>query len=164
MALFLVPLSPLQLTLGGMGSLFDCPSSWPNDEQERDSRNGRQWLFAVRDYLKFRAGLAWRRSSDRFNPNRLWYMNGLRCIQDVLYAPAESIQLVLPPLARVDCCSEFERGLASLGRSVLVERLMIASPLFTSRRLLSHLSNLKLARMLARALEAQAAEQKRRRA
>jgi hypothetical protein len=159
MALLL--LVPMQLMLAGMGSLLGCPSSWPNDERERDLRNGRQWLFSIRAYCKFRAGLAWRRSSDRFNPNRLWYMNGIRCVQDVLYAPDKSPQLVLPCIDGVNCSTEFERGLAAQSRPILVNRLMAASPLFTDRRLLSHLPKMKLARMLARAIETAQPERRR---
>jgi hypothetical protein len=134
----------MQLILAGMGSLFDCPSSWPSDERERELRNGRQWLFAIRSYCKF--------------------MNGVRCVQDVLYAPVESLQLVLPALAPIDCFTEAERRLAVLSRSVLVDRLMAASPLYTDRRLLSFLPKMKLARMLARALDEKAGQPERRRA
>lgn len=162
MALFLVPSIPIQLSMGFPG--FEFPVSWPTEEQERDRRSGPQWLKSISDYLKWRAGMAWRRSSDRSNPNRLWYLNGVRCVQDVMYAPAESLQLVLPCIDGVACISEFERGLAALGRSVLVDRLMAASPLFTDRRRLSFLPKMKLARMLARALEERDAEQERRRA
>ncbi len=160
MALLL--LVPMQLKLPGMGlARFDSASSFLSEDLERDLRNGRQWLASIQSYCKFRAGLAWRRASDRFNPNRLWYMNGLRCVQDVLYAPVESLQLVLPTLDRVDCLTGFERELAAMDRSILVTRLMAASSFFTDRRLLSHLPKMKLARMLARAEESAQTERRR---
>lgn len=161
MALFLVPRFPVQLILAGMGSLFDCPSSWPSDERERDLRTGRQWLLAIQSYCKFRAGLAWRRSHDRFNPNRVWYTNGIRCVQDVISAPEPERQPFLPTLDCTPCFTDYERELGALSRGVLVDRLMASSSLFTDRRLLSYLPKMKLARMLARAEESVPAERRR---
>ena len=42
-------------------------------DEERDRRTPGQWLRAVRAYLDFMTGDAWRRTSDRFNPERVWY-------------------------------------------------------------------------------------------
>lgn len=144
-----------------MGSLFDCPSSWPSDEQERELRTGPQWLRQIRKYCEYRAGLAWRFSADRFSPNRIWYMNGIRCVQDVLHAPEPELQPFLPTLDCAPCFTEHERELGALGRGILVDRLMAVSSLFTDRRRLSFLPKMKLARMLARAEESAPAERRR---
>lgn len=42
---------------------------------ERDGRTGREWINAIRDYLRFRSGDAWRRLSDpvhRIGHRREW--------------------------------------------------------------------------------------------
>lgn len=165
MALFLVP---LQLAFFGMGSvnLSGPPLDFHRVQWEKDNRSGTQWLKSVLAYCEFRAGAPWRRLSEpsqRWNAERLWYLNGVRAVNDVLHAPERATQLALPSLSPCTTISKHTAGLAALDRGTLVSRLMEASPLFSNRRLLSRLSKLKLARMVERA-EAEMLELERRRA
>ena len=57
---------------------------------DRDERSGSQWLRAISAYLEYRTGDAWRRLSDpsqRWDPERLWYLNGIRAIHSIGCGP-----------------------------------------------------------------------------
>lgn len=60
-------------------------------QDERDSRDGKQWLLAVRGYLRWRAGDDWRKirtAKDRWNPDRWQYLEAANLITDILYTKA----------------------------------------------------------------------------
>lgn len=48
-----------------------------------DGRTGTQWLKSVEAYLEWRTGSAWRPLTDRWNPDRWYYLDGLRFLHDV---------------------------------------------------------------------------------
>jgi hypothetical protein len=57
------------------------------ENDERDKRTGLQWLKAILAYLEFGTGDGWRRLTDRgqrWHPDRLWYLNGIATIHDVM--------------------------------------------------------------------------------
>ena len=140
---------PLQLDLFPYSSLIQPAASPSLGDEERDRRSPGQWLRAVRAYLEFRAGDAWRRSGDRNSPERLYYLDGLRLLNglgtDSQFGPAS---VSLTPRSAEDVPIA---ALASRPRGELVANLMRADPALTDRKLLSHLQNSKLARMLIRA-------------
>jgi hypothetical protein len=83
-----LPLFPIR-TLSHRHLFCPCsPADYgPVYENERDKRSGQQWLKAVLGYLEFQTGDRWRRLTDpgqRWHPNRLWYLNGIGTIHDVM--------------------------------------------------------------------------------
>jgi hypothetical protein len=126
------------------------------DDDERDQRTGGQWLRSIAAYMDWRAGTSWRRSGDRFHPERLWYVNGIRCLNGLDLAP------VIPPAtaeASPNTIAITTTELLQIAifsarpRAELVEELMILNPALTDRHLLLHLQIPKLARMLLNARE-----------
>ena len=113
---------------------------------EVGGRTGDQWLRSVLAYLSFRAGESWRRSTDRFNPERREYLLAARLVLAVRNAPVKSNETALEVGRpnRVPVHSETD----SRGRAQLVDELMRANPALTSRKLLSGLTKAKLLRML----------------
>lgn len=47
-----------------------------------DGRSGYQWYQSIEAYLLWRAGSSWRPISDRYNPERWYYLDGLRLLHD----------------------------------------------------------------------------------
>ncbi len=91
-----------------------------NSDEERDKRSSSQWLKAILGYLEFGTGDRWRRLSDhrqRWHPNRLWYLNGIGTIQDLLWGralsqtsstakkPPQPVRRVTPARRREDRCA-----------------------------------------------------------
>jgi len=117
-------------------------------DSERDGRTGRQWLLAVRSYLEFCCGDAWRRPSDpshRHSPERWWYLNGIRTLNGVQSASqVPCIHIVHRP----DPADPRAIALAARSRAWLVDELLRCNPLLTDRKLLSGLQRGKLAMML----------------
>ena len=70
------------------------------NDHERDARSGLQWINAVKAYLEFREGVAWRRkTSERNSPQRLEYLAAIRLLNGVgapqfTHAP---MSLPIPP-------------------------------------------------------------------
>jgi hypothetical protein len=130
-------------------------------DRERDRRSGGQWLRAVKAYLEFGAGSAWRRLSDpdqRNSPERDWYLGGIRTLNGIP-ARGDSAQdvparvgakpAVAPrvPSSRVSG-SPVARLMATRSRGWIVDELLRVNPLLTDRKLLLRLSHAKLAGML----------------
>lgn len=124
-------------------------------DRERDRRTGGQWLRAVKAYLEFGAGSAWRRLSDpeqRNSPVRDWYLGGIRTmngipVRDPLPAragakAAKSKSVPGSPVARLT---------ASRSRGWIVDELLRVNPALSDKKLLLRLSHLKLAEMLVTA-------------
>lgn len=131
-------------------------------DTERDKRTGGQWLRAITSYCEFRAGDAWRRLSDpnqRNAPERLWYLGGIRTLNGIkVSAPLEP----RPQLVADSSASDREADrLASRSRTSLVDELMLLDTSLSDRRLLSHFTCLKLARMVVSARAARATEERR---
>ncbi len=131
------------------------------DDFERDQRTGGQWLRAIESYLRFRSGDSWRRLSDpaqRFSPDRLWYIDGIRTLNGFNRAPDRAVESLTAFTPAPIPADPRLSTLAGEPRLVLVTRLMAADPSLTDKKLLLHLSRPKLARMLCRALDARPAE------
>jgi hypothetical protein len=117
-----------------------------DDDSERDRRSGSQWLRSIKGYLEWRAGLAWRRGEDRNSPERWQYLDALRLLNGI-GRPVPAV----PPICVMTPKTVQDIRLASLASwpvARLVDQLMQLSPTLTDRRILTHLSRLKLARML----------------
>jgi hypothetical protein len=153
---------------------------WKMSDRERDRRTGGQWLRAVKAYLEFGAGSAWRRLSDpeqRNSPVRDWYLGGIRTmngisVRDPLAQDGRGgvanlsagvcatrfagIRAAAPP--RVPSSpvrsSPVARLTASRNRGWIVEELLRVNPALTDKKLLLRLSHLKLAEMLVTARRA----------
>ena len=72
-------------------------------DRERDRRTGGQWLRAVKAYLEFGAGSAWRRLSDpeqRDSPERNWYLGGIRTMNGIPAVPNPGPWTLNPALCR----------------------------------------------------------------
>ena len=130
-----------------------------------DRRSGAQWLRAIAAYLEYKTGDSWRRLSDRaqrWDPERLWYVDGVRFIRDFVADTSGHITLASgpPPLPQSLEKKTDELRAAKLSlmhRAELVPLLMEANPELTDRKLLMHLSRHKLALMLIKARDANAA-------
>lgn len=114
------------------------------DDPERDRRTGPQWLRSTLAYLEFRAGSSWRR--DRWQPERLYYLDGIRAIHSLLIATSP-----LPFLCELNPDELRAERLCVYGRAELVRRLLLIRADLTDRRLLSRFGRLKLARMIVAA-------------
>ena len=126
-------------------------------DEERDRRDAGQWDKAIRARLEVGTGNAWRRMSDpdqRNSPERLWYVNGIRTMNGI---GAEKPRPV--SLSKLDKLTNDLRidKLSRLPRAELVGRLILANPTLTDRKLISHFTLVKLARMLIAARDANAA-------
>lgn len=138
-------------------------SRWKMSDRERDCRTGGQWLRAVKAYLEFGAGTAWRRLSDpeqRNSPERNWYMGGIRTMNGIparvdlvqdgrdgaanLPAGAGSKAAAAPRAPS----SSVARLMASRSRGWIVDELLRVNPVLTDKKLLLRLSHLKLSDML----------------
>ena len=138
-------------------------ASSSNDSQ-KEKRDRSQWLRAITAYLNFQSGDAWRRLSDpgqRWDPDRLWYQNGLYCLTNFLADTTGSIALVTPSPKTPRTIEEQTDDLRALKlqalpRASLVALLIRADLKLTDRKILMHLSRSKLARMLVAAQNANA--------
>ncbi len=142
-----------------MPSLSILPLDLKRAEWEKDNRCGLAWLKSILAYCEFRAGASWRRLSDpaqRWSADRMWYLNGVRAVNDLIHAPERKDNSALPLFSPLHTTDD---GLAALDRSALVARLMATSPLFSDERLLSRLPRRKLACLVARA-ESQRGEER----
>lgn len=125
---------------------------------ERDSRTGRQWLQSALDYCLWRAGEGWRRLSsraERESAERWHYLNAARLISTILASGAANSQRgprvvapTLPPLFPEHVPDKTETKLAQMPRAELVSALLEIDATLTDRRILSHFTRAKLARML----------------
>jgi hypothetical protein len=115
-------------------------------DAERESRTGLQWIKAIHAYLEFRCGDGWRRLSDpaqRYNPERDWYLNGIRTLNGIRSFPAPT-----PYIHIVPCPTPDELRIAALAeqpRAWLVDNLLNLNPALTDRKLLMGLHRRKLA-------------------
>jgi len=133
----------------------DSPCMEMSDE-ERDSRSCAQWRRSISDYLIQRAGLNWRRESDRNNPVRQYYLDGLRTMDGSLHL----VPATQRPRITKKTIQDIRLGsLASWPVARLVDELMRLDSHLTDRRILSHLSKLKLAQMLMDRRDARAASE-----
>jgi hypothetical protein len=132
------------------------PSLWKMSDRERDRRTGGQWLRAVKAYLEFGAGSAWRRLSDpeqRNSPVRDWYLGGIRTLNGIpargpLAQDGVEAKAAAPPRAS---SSPVARLMATRSRGWIVDELLRVNPALTDKKLLLRLSHLKLSGMLVTA-------------
>ncbi len=144
---------------------FALGNDSPN-EPLAERRTGSQWLRSIAAYLDYKTGDSWRRLSDpqhRWDPDRLWYLNGIQLVRSFLADTSGEIGIVLPPLtpARLQSLEEKTNDLraaklALLPRVELVDKLLRADASLSDRKLLMGLSRPKLARMLVAAQDANA--------
>jgi hypothetical protein len=69
------------------------------EDSERDQRTPLQWLKSILAYLEYQSGDSWRRLSDpahRWNPDRLWYVDGIRTIRTLMASPGSLPQTLSP--------------------------------------------------------------------
>jgi hypothetical protein len=124
-------------------------------DQERDARSGSQWLRSVQSYLEFMSGSTWRRYHDRQSDEYGWYLQGLRTLNGIsvaIWAPRAAQSIPQKTVEDIALAS-----LASNSRARLVDELLALNPSLTNQKILLHLGNLKLARMLTEARAAVAA-------
>jgi hypothetical protein len=126
------------------------------DDSERDRRSGRQWLKAVNAYLEYMTGDAWRRGSERNSPERWYYLDAIRWLNGIGREEALPFQRTISITPRTAQDIRIN-SLASWPLAKLVEELMRLNSKLTNRKLLSHFTKVKLARML---IEARAASRK----
>lgn len=130
-----------------------------------DRRSRSQWLRSIAAYLEYKTGDSWRRLSDpaqRWDPDRLWYLNGIDLMHTFLADTSGEILLALPSPRNSPCLVDLTdelraRSLARSSRAELVGWLMDVDPKLTDHKLLMGLSRLKLARMLIKQRDANAA-------
>jgi hypothetical protein len=121
--------------------------SVPLGGPEVDGRSGLQWLKSAIGYCEWRAGLDWRRSSQRNDPERWYYLDAVRLLNDLIQvAPKDAPQFALPSFDPAPTPAQLRYR--EMKRSALVTALMRENPRLTNRRILSHFSTEKLARML----------------
>jgi len=120
--------------------------SLPLGGPEVDGRSGLQWLKSAIAYCEWRAGLDWRRSSQRNDPERWYYLDAIRTMTDALYAIPKAPLFALPDFSPSPTPAELKYR--EWKRSALVTALMQEDPRLTSRRLLMHFTREKLAHML----------------
>jgi len=143
---------------------------WEMSDRERDRRTSGQWLRAVKAYLDFGSGSAWRRLSDpeqRNSPERDWYLGGIRTMNGIPARDhhAQSAKAAAAP--RVPS-SPVARLMATRSRGWIVDELLRVNPALTDKKLLLRLSHAKLSEMLVAARggvssDAQPARKKQRR-
>lgn len=165
---------PLQLTLPGLDRPGCVLLSCDFGDEERDLRDGRQWLESAISYCLWRSGDRWRklhRGGDRWSSSRWEYLEAVRLLCSLLYAPDKSAapavpQLVLPALdVSEPAYSPKELKLSEKPVRWLVDELQKADPRYTMRRSLLHMRRAKLARLLVRAwADSSKAQSERRRA
>jgi len=109
------------------------------------ARTPEQLLRSAEAYCVWRAGLSWRPTSDRFDPDRVAYLEAAGILRDVPFREVGP-QLTLPPLT-----APLEISLERRPRAQLVKELLRADRRLTDAKLLSHLPPKKLAKMLAAA-------------
>lgn len=123
-------------------------------QQHRANRTPDQIIRSVISYLEWRAGESWLNFSDRsqrFDQDRLDYLEALRVVQTARYSEPLKPFLPLPALPTSPSPSKQEQALAGRSRAWLVDELVRADGRLTDRRLLSHLGRPKLAHMLCEA-------------
>jgi hypothetical protein len=129
-------------------------------DSERDGRTGRQWLLAVRSYLEFCCGDAWRSHSDpsqKNSPERWWYLNGIRTLNGIQSAnQVPCIHIVHRPAP----ADPRINALAAHPRAELVDELLRVNPSLY-RKLLLRLSRAKHAVLLIDACDRASAEMER---
>jgi hypothetical protein len=124
-------------------AVFDAAAMGPARPAERTPG---QLLKSAEAYCVWRAGLSWRPSSDRWDLDRVAYLEAAGILRDVVFRETGP-QLALPSL--VVPPTPLEIRLAARPRACLIDDLLRADPSLTDRKLLSHLPRKKLARMLA---------------
>lgn len=117
------------------------------EDAERDRRTGYEWTAEIKSYLEFMLGKARRRNHNRWDPERLWYLAGLQTLEGLDHLEEK---LTLPQIRITPRTIQDIRiaSLASWPCARLVDELMRLRPEMTDRKLLIHLSRVKLARML----------------
>jgi hypothetical protein len=116
----------------------------PMNDSERDKRSGSQWRRSIEAYLTWRAGEAWRRSSDRNSSERWYYLDAVRLLNGIGFVPLASPT----PIS----CRALTPATDSLPSSTaLVNELMQLRPELSARRTLMHFQRVKLARMVEEA-------------
>jgi hypothetical protein len=121
-------------------------------DDERDHRTGGQWLRSVHAYLNFRAGDDWRRGDTRNSAERWYYIDAIRFLngagRDLMeFRPVSTI------LTSKDISDIRLSSLASRPVCDLVDELIQLNPLLHDRKILSHFTRLKLARLVIAARE-----------
>lgn len=124
------------------------------ERAEVDGRTGLQWLKAAIAHCDCHAGTAWRRLSDprqRYAPERLFWLEVIRLLTDVLLADPQEIRLhsASPLLHPIRHELSGEPEYRTWRRDSLARALVNENSKFTDAKLLSHLPKPKLARMLA---------------
>lgn len=151
--------------------VFPVAPSGETRDFERQNRDGTQWLRSAIAYCNWRSGDSWRKiwrgTRERRNPDRLYYLGGVRLLTDILYS--EPVvkplvpQLVLPAINAEPGYSPEEIELSKQPAKRLVDELMAIDPSMTMRRSLLRLRRAKLARMLVKARQLAASAQPERR-
>jgi len=121
------------------------PAGTPMQDSERDKRTGGQWLRSITAYLEWQSGDSWRRASDRNSPERWLYLDAIRLLNGIiggLPRPAAD------HLSRRTLTDIRVSSLASWPRVRLVDELLRLNPALTDRKILMHLSAVKLAGMV----------------
>lgn len=148
-------LSPVWLQIALFPELVESAPINPHptghivSDDERDRRTSGQWLRAVRAYLEFGSGDAWRRGSDRNNPARIWYVNGIRCLNSIGCENSFPRLAVQP--SHKTALEIRVAALAARPASRLVDELMKLRPELTMRKTLMHFTRLKLAGLVIEA-------------
>ena len=155
------------LSLGG--SIPFCSRAL--DAGHVDGRTGTQWLKSAIAYCEWRSGAAWRslgNASQRNEPERWYYIHGIKALTDILYSEPEkkTLHVPLPVLNPSPTKTTQEIELAQHSRVWLVDEIFRVAPgRYTDRKLLARLPKPKLARILTEATAAaEAAEPERMRA
>ena len=85
------------------------PSSVPLAQPELtivDGRKGWQWLASIQGYLHWRSGAPWRPAQDRWHPDRIYYLDAIRLLNELesgdpyrieRYKPTPTADDSLPP-------------------------------------------------------------------
>lgn len=80
--------------LSRFGTTFLMPNG--GGVWEVDGRGAHQWIASVLAYLEWRAGDSWRQISDRFHPEREYYICGYRTLMQAWLAPEAADALAQP--------------------------------------------------------------------
>jgi len=139
---------PLQLDLFKRAPVVKPLQGWrQRADAERDKRTGTQWRLSILAYLEYRSGEAWRAaagSDQRFNVERLWYLQAIAEIQGNMGAVSGTVN----PPAPIAVSDDARSTSLKEPKAAIVSRLLAADPMLTDRRLLSGLGKRKLLDML----------------
>jgi hypothetical protein len=122
-------------------------------------RSAKDIIQSAMEYCQWRASHGRRgllSAAQRFDPDRVWYLNGFATLRDHLYKPEEpkGLHVALPVLHPAPSIDPRAAKLCDKPRAWLVEELLSANPKLSNRKLLLHLGKLKLATMLVDAMDA----------